>query len=184
MITARPYEDLAAHAVLSRLDPMDLIEAEVTRGRATSTLELFADWRAMNAARLASWVLFTGAGEPFAVLGLSHTGQAGVAAAALLARDHRRYRRPLAEAAARMRAGIGSWASETGVRRIEARAWASHPTAAALLAGIGFAPEAAMPGFGPDGREIFVQYAWTACLPEAASHPNQRKDKPCALAEA
>lgn len=169
MITVRPYEDLAAHAVLSRLDPMDFLEAEVTRGRATSALELFADWRAMNPARLASWVLFTGAGEPFAVLGLSHTGAAGVAAAAMLARDHVRYRRPLAAAASAMRKGLPDWARETGVRRIEARAWGAHPTACALLARIGFAPEIAMPGFGPAGQDVFVQFAWTRQPPAAAT---------------
>lgn len=174
MITVRPYEDLAAHAVLSRLDPMDFLEAEVTRGRATSALELFADWRAMNPARLASWVLFTGAGEPFAVVGLSHTGAAGVAAAAMLARDHVRYRLPLAQAASAMRRGLPDWAAETGVRRIEARAWGAHPGACRLLTRIGFAFETILPGYGPAGRDRFVQFAWTQT--PAAATPAQRKD--------
>ena len=172
MISVRPYEDLAAHAILSRLDPVDFLEAEVTRGRATSGLELFADWRAMNAARMESWVLVSGAGEPFALLGLVHTGQAGVAAAAMLARDHRRFRRPLAQAAVLIRRRLPEYAAETGVRRIEARAWSAHPTACDLLFAIGFVPEAIMAGFGPAGRDEFVQYAWIN--PETAACPNQK----------
>lgn len=167
MISARPYEDYAAHAVLTRLDAYDAIEAEVVRGAPTTGLELFADWRAINAARLASWVLFTGAGTPFSVVGLVHTGQAGVAAAAMLARDHARFRRPLAEAAALIRRRMPAYAAETGLRRIEARAWAGHPTACDLLFSIGFVPEAVMRGFGPDGRAEFVQYAWVAPAPPA-----------------
>lgn len=175
MITARPYEDYAAHAVLSRLDPIDLMEAAVTRGHSTTALELWADWRAMNAARLASWVLFSGAGEPFAVLGLSHTGQAGVAGAALLARDHRRFRRPLAQAAVRMRRELPAFAAETGVRRIEARAWMAHPTACDLLQAIGFIPEAVMPGFGPAGRDTFCQFVWISTdLPAAPTQHCER----------
>ncbi|RWR32511.1 hypothetical protein D2T31_00570 [Sinirhodobacter populi] len=175
MITVRPYEDYAAHAVLSRLDPADLLEAEVTRGRATSALELFADWRAMNSARMESWVLVTGAGEPFALLGLVHTGQAGVAAAALLARDHRRFRWALAQAAVLIRRRLPEYAAETGVRRVEARAWGGHPTACDLLFSIGFDAEAIMHGFGPDGRDAFVQYAWIA--PHIAACPDtQLKD--------
>lgn len=162
MISVRPYEDLAAYAVLSRLDPVDLLEAQVTRGRPTTTLEMFSDWRAANGFRLASWIVFTGAGEPCALVGLSHTGQAGVAGAAMLARDHARFRRPLAQAASMMRSRMPAYAAETGVRRIEARAWASHPSGCDMLARIGFRVEAVMPGFGPQGIDRFVQYAWTA----------------------
>ena len=174
MITVRPYDDLAAHAILSRLDPADFLEAEVTRGRSTTALELFADWRAMNTARMESWVLVTGAGEPFALLGIAYTGQAGVAAAALLARDHRRFRRALAQAAVLIRDRLPSYAVESGVRRIEARAWGAHPTACNLLFSIGFEPEALMPGFGPEGRNCFVQYAWMP--PEIVAAHHQQKD--------
>lgn len=171
MIHVRPYEDLAAHAVLGSLDPYDFLEAEITRGRATTGLELFADWRAMNAARMESWVLVTGAGVPFGLIGLAHTGQAGVAQAALLSRDHRRFRWPLAQAAARIRRDLPAYAEKTGVRRIEARAWGGHPTACDLLYAIGFEPEALMRGFGPDGRDEFVQYAWTASHIAACPEP-------------
>lgn len=180
MIIVRPYEDLAAHAVLSRLDPVDLLEAGVTRGRATTGLELFADWRAANAFRLASWVVFTGAGDPFALVGLSHTGQAGVAGAALLARDHARYRRSLAQAALLMRRQMPVFAAEHRVRRIEARAWATHPTACDMLFSIGFYPEAIMAGFGPDGMDCFVQYAWTAPEIPVPAQPLSERSEICA----
>lgn len=185
MITVRPYEDYAAHAVLTRLDHIDQMEAELTRGAKATGLELWADWRAMNPVRLGSWVMVTDGAQPFAVLGLSHTGQAGVAAAALLARDHSRFRRPLAQAAVTIRRRLPLFAAETGLRRIEARAWAAHPTACDLLQAIGFREECRMPGFGADGRAVFVQFAWTAIRPEqAASRPAlealTREVDPCA----
>ncbi|PWE50075.1 hypothetical protein DEM26_08985 [Thioclava sp. NG1] len=162
MIQVRPYEDFAAHAVLSRLDPMDQLEAEVVRGGHEPPLAIFADWRAANAARLISTVLLTDVGTPFAVLGLSHTGQAGVAQAALLARDHTKFRRPLAEAALRIRKEMPVFAEEFGVHRIETRSWVQHPSGARLLVACGFHLEATMPGFGPLGDHAFHQFAWVA----------------------
>lgn len=161
MIEVRPYDDLAAMSVLSRLDPWDLMEAEAVRGAAVTHLALFADWRALQPFRLASWVILTGAAEPFALLSLTHTGQAGVAQAAFLARDHRRFRRELVEVARRIRTDMPAWAAEMGVARIEARAWARHPRASAFLTLTGFAHEADLPGFGPAGAETFRQFAWT-----------------------
>jgi hypothetical protein len=170
MIEARPYDDLSAMAVLSRLDPNDFIEAEVTRGAPTNHLALFAEWRSMEPIRVASFVTFTApdrGGKPFAVFALSNTGQAGVAQAALLARDHQAFRRPLAELAVNIRYRMPLFAAERGIHRIEARSWADHPTASALLSALGFAHECDMAGFGPTGRVTFRQFAWTAPVPAA-----------------
>lgn len=164
MIEARPYDDLAAMAVLSRLDPHDVMEAELVRGAHSGHLALFAEWRAMEAARLVSYVVITSprrGAKPFALFGLVHTGQAGVAQAALLARDHREFRRPLAELALAIRAGMPGFAAKRGIHRIEARAWFDHPTASALLEALGFEHECDMPGFGLTGRITFRQFAWT-----------------------
>lgn len=163
MIVLTPYDDLAAMQVLSRLDPWDWAEAEATRGAPVTHLQLFAEWRAMQAARLASWVVYEDQARdrPFALLALAHTGQRGVAAAALLARDHRKFRRPLVQLAHLIHAEMPGWCADAGVNRVEARAWAGHPRASLFLRRIGFREETAMPGFGRDGSETFRQFAWT-----------------------
>lgn len=175
MIGIRPYEDHGAMAVFSRLDPHDLAEAQIVRGEAATHLGLFADWRAMRAAWIASHVLTTRAtgGQPFAVLAVSHTGQAGVAQAAFLSRDHQRFRSSIARAGAVIRHQLPGWARERGIRRIEARCWLGHPTAPDFLFALGFAPEAIMHGFGPEGRDDFLQYAYI-------TGPNPERTASCA----
>lgn len=170
MIDLRPYSDLDAHAVLSRLDPADRAEAELTSGRAASGLGLFADWRAVQAVAAVAHVAVHRQ-RPFAVFCVIPTGTAGVAQAALLARDHVRFRRPLAELAVALRRAFPGRCRDMGVRRLEARCWAGHPSAAGLLAALGFRPEAILPGFGPQGRHSFIQFAWIDpdCL--APPHP-------------
>lgn len=171
MIQLRPYEDQAAHAVLSRLDLNDQIEAELMRGAACTGLALFADWRAVQAARIISHVAHAH-GQPFAVFALAHTGQAGVAQAALLARDHARWRAPLARLAVMIRHGMPEFSARHGIHRIEARSWAGHPTAAQLLAGLGFRHECDMPGFGLTGQVVFSQFAWINPALFTAPAPN------------
>jgi len=166
-IGIRAYDDHGAMAVFRDLDPHDLAEAQIVRGEDATHLALFADWRAMRPAWIASHVL-TARGQPFAVLAVSHTGQAGVAQAAFLSRDHRRFRTAIARAAVMIRAGMPGWAVEHGIRRIEARCWGGHPTAPDFLYAIGFTPECAMSGFGPDGRAEFAQYAF---IPSQESTP-------------
>lgn len=166
MIQLRPWDDLAALSVFRALDPCDLMEAELVRGGAASGPGLWADWRAVEPLRLASFVALTAGGTAFAVFGLSHTGQAGVAQAALLARDHRSFRRPLAWLALMLRDEFPGFARARGVARVEARSWSDHPTAPRLLTHLGFRREARMPGFAPDGRGSFDQWAWTARNPE------------------
>ena len=159
MIEVQPYSDHAAMSVLKNLDPMDQIEAELIRGGSATHLAIFADWRAVNGMRLISSVLSV-SGRPFAVLALGHTGQAGVAQAALLSRSHQRFRRPLLEVARRIRREMPAICEEWGVHRIEARAWSGHPRAGRFLRLCGFHLEAEMPGFGADGSTSFHQYAW------------------------
>lgn len=185
MIATRPYSDEPAMQVLSRLDPWDWLEAEATRGAAVTHLQLFAEWRAMQAVRLASWVVFDDetCTRPFALVALCHTGQRGVAGAAMLARDHRKFRRPLVELARLIRDDLPGWAQDQGVTRIEARAWAGHPRASAFLALTGFRHECDMPGFGRAGEECFRQFAWTApndSQSQSVASPKAPEEQPCA----
>ena len=163
MIQPRAYDELGAMAVFKGLDPHDLLEAQITRGRAVSHLALFSDWHAMQAHAVLSLVVFTdppSGAKPFGVLMLGNTGQAGVAQAAFLARDHRRFRRELVQAARAIRMDMPVFCRERGIHRIEARAWAGHPRAPRFLQAIGFQAEAVMPGFGASGAETFIQFAW------------------------
>lgn len=181
-----PWTDLAGYAVLSRLDAADLTEAAIVRGAGTSPLQLFAEWRAMEPHRIVSLVASRrpcDGGGAFAVFGLAQTGQAGVAAAAMLACDHARHARPLARLVTLLAREMPVFAAARGIRRIEARCWSAHPTAPRLLSSIGFWPECAMPGFGPDGRAVFTQFAWVpdwcptaAPAPAAASAPVNAKE--------
>lgn len=170
MIEVGPYDDGLALAVLRHLDPHDQIEAEIVRGAAATGHQLWADWRAAQPYRVQSFVARTDAKRghvPFAVFGLSHTGQAGVAQAALLARDHVRFRRPLARLAGMIRAQMPERLGALGIHRIEARSWALHPTAAGLLRSLGFVHEVDMPGFGLTGCHIYSQFAWV--FPDCAA---------------
>jgi hypothetical protein len=171
VIELRAFEDLAAMAVFNRLDPHDQIEAELTRGQPTGPLGLFAEWRAMQPAAIASFVAHS-AGRPFALFMLANTGQAGVAAAALLAARHDLNRLALARLAVALRRNMASFTKERGIHRIECRAWADHPTASRLLDSLGFHLEADMPGFGLSGQIHFRQFAW---LSDTATQPEQQR---------
>lgn len=172
MIELRPFDDLSAYAVLSNLDAADHLEAELTRGAAATGLAIFADWRAAQSAQIVSRIaLFRGA--PFAVFCMGHTGQGGVAQAALLARDHKRWRMPIGRLVVAIRFHLPTFCADHGIRRVEARGWSDHPTAHRILTAIGFAHECDMPGFGPAGRASFSQYAWLA--PEISTPTNPAK---------
>ena len=175
-ISVDPYDDHGAMAVLSQLDPVDRVEAAILRGSMPSHLQLFAEWRALQASWVFGHVLRTRAltGLPFAVLAVGNTGQAGVAQAAFLARDHVRFRREIVAAAVLARDAIGPTCAQLGIRRIEARCWAGHPTAANFLAAIGFQAEADMAGFGGDGRQIVRQFAYVA---ELSPHQPDQEQK-------
>jgi hypothetical protein len=176
MIRVHPWEDLAAMAVFSRLDVHDHIEAELVRGAPYTALGLFAEWRTAQAQGPVSLIATTGPSDrPFAVFALGNTGQAGVAEGALLAADHMRHRMALARLAVVIRQRLPAFCRETGINRIEARCWAAHPTAARLLAGMGFAHEPDLPGFARAGDQTFRQFAWVrpATVPPTAApdHP-------------
>lgn len=164
MIEARPYSDQSAMVVLSSLDPFDHLEVEAAQGRQVGHLALFADWRSLQAISLESLVFCTGRAEgaqPFGLLAVTMTGQAGVAVASFLARDHRRYRRQIAEAAIMIRGAMHDLAARAGLNRIEVRCWALHPTASSFLELLGFVHEADLCGFGgPDRHHVFRQFAW------------------------
>lgn len=164
-IDARPYTHDAAIAVLTRLDAADHHEAALVRGRWVDGYQIWGDWHAGQGACLDSRVFYTSphpGALAFAVGCLVHTGQAGVAQAAFLARNHRTFRRPIAAAGAAIRRALPQFARDTGLRRIEARCWAGHPTAPRFLALLGFEIEADMPGFGATGHVRFLQFAWVA----------------------
>lgn len=164
VLQVMPWADELALPVFQFLDHYDLLEAAMVRGEGPVTGHgLWADWRAMNAARAVSHVACVeragGRIVPFAVLGIANTGQGGVAQAALLCRAHRTFRREIAMLGILLRRELPAFAATTGIRRIEARSWSHHPTAGRLLSALGFELEAIMPGFGPDGGAIFHQYA-------------------------
>lgn len=171
MITVRPYDDMTALPVFQRLDPMDQLEADLVRGSSSAGVQLWAEWRGVQSWRILSFVALTAGQTPFAVFGLSHTGQAGVASAALLACDHGRYRRELVQLARMIHTHLADECAAQGIHRIEARAWADHPRAAALLRALGFDHECDMPGFGLTGQVTYRQFAWLSAKHPAATEP-------------
>lgn len=169
MIELAPYDEVAALAVFRQMDLHDLMESRLIRGMAAHHLQLFAEWHAAQGGLVLSLVARDRAqGVPFALLALGQTGQHGVAQAALLARDHGRFRRELAQAGLRIRLELPEICSGLGIHRIEARCWRDHPTAAAFLRACRFRHECDMPGFGPKGAFTYRQFAWTR--PET-THP-------------
>lgn len=162
MITLHPFDDLLSMDVIRNLDAFDRLEAEALRGAPVTSLALWADWRAIEGVRVASWIVRRAAtGLPVALIALVNTGQSGVASAAMVARDHGTYRRELVAIARRIRDGMPSYCADLGINRIEARAWSDHPRASEFLKLVGFRHEADMPGFGPGGALTFRQFAWT-----------------------
>lgn len=164
-ITHAAWTDLPAFEVFKHLDPNDHREAEVARGIDQTHLSLFADWRAALGQMVLARVISerrASAEHPFALLGLTYTGLAGVAEAAFLSRDHALYRRQVAVAAILIRETLPTIAQQLGLHRIEARCWAKHPTAAQFLDAIGFAHETDQLGFGVTGAETFRLFAWVA----------------------
>lgn len=163
MIELAPYSNAAAMQVIRHLDAHDLLEAQILRGQAVDHLDIFGDWRAVQPGAVLSLVILdaSAGGMPFALLGLVSSGQAGVGHAALIARDHTVWRRPLAVAGLEIRARMPGFCGDLGIHRIEARCWAGHPTAARFLRGCGFHHDCDLPGYGPGGGHVFQQFAWT-----------------------
>lgn len=169
-VSVLPWDDMLALPVFRMLDHHDFMEADMIRGGQAHGVSLWADWRAGEAYRILSFVALAGQ-TPFAVFGLAHTGQAGVAGAALLARDHRRFRVPLARLCAMIRRQMPAEAARCGIRRIEARCWAGHPTAAPLLSSLGFTHECDMAGFGLSGGALYRQFSLLPAALDPAACP-------------
>lgn len=166
MIEVRAWDDAAAMQIFGDLDVNDALEAALWRGDSANPLAMFADWRIAGPGSLIAFdVRRTGLEVPFAVMALTAAGAQGVASAALMARDHARFRRPLTELARHWRRTLPGYCADRGVARCECRSWAGHPTAARLLTHVGFRFEAHLPGFA-GGAIVFDQYAWTAPTPE------------------
>lgn len=158
------WDDRAVLEVLQDLDNRDWLELVAAKGRAASAFDLWAEWRqlrGLGAVRVARWDAV-----PFAVLGVINAGSLGVGQAALVARDHRRWRRGLVLLARLMRSELVAFAAAQDLWRIECRSWVGHPSAASLLAHLGFRLEAELAGFHPRGQGVFLQWAWTRADPE------------------
>ncbi|MEM9782159.1 MAG: hypothetical protein AAF899_06755 [Pseudomonadota bacterium] len=141
--------------VFGDIDRSDLCEVELTHGRpivaAEELLEIFKTAEKAHALCLIAWRHSPqGGAVPFAILGLGCFTEC-VATAALLARDHRAWKRPLAHLVLELRRELPRFMFEMSLRRLEARSWPDHPTAASLLSGIGFEREASLPGCACDG---------------------------------
>ena len=162
-ITLRPFTDQISFNVFQGLDPMDVLEAEIVRGGGVASgAALWADWRSIERGRVISHVVCDkDTDQPFAVVGLAHTGESRVAQAALLSKQHSKYRRQLLELAIVIRKMLPTVTEQLGIHRVECRCWADHPTAAGVLTLVGFHQEAVMQGFGAGGRTSFLQFAWT-----------------------
>lgn len=163
MIEIGAYADTPAMEVFRNLDPSDWAEAQLVRGVTTDHLTLWCDWRAAQAGAVLSMLMRSTrlGGRPFAVMALAHTGVAGVAQAAMLARSHARYAPELAAVARRVRRKMPGFCRDAGINRVEARCWADHPSAAQFLRICGFSLEATLAGFGGASPVHFHQFAWT-----------------------
>lgn len=160
-----PFNPADALSVFSDLDENDMLEAQLTRGDAADPYDLLAGWMALEAQGA---VCFIGdidlpyEGPPIAVLALAPGSTPGLGHAAMLARDHKKWKRALVPLVRIIRDRLPAVAATMGFHRIEARSWAGHPTAATLLRATGFELEARMTGFGQSGEINFNQWAWHA----------------------
>lgn len=96
--------------------------------------------------------------ERFALFGFGAAESGGTARAGFLARNHRLWARPLLLLGAAVRSQIDAYARLAGLRRLEVRLSAEHPTAAKLCLALGFEFETDLPGFGIPGAR-FEQWA-------------------------
>lgn len=158
MINICHWDDTNAMRVFSDLDPNDQLEAALWRGDGAAPLAVFADWRVAGGG--GSMIARYGV-IPFAVMALTPLGPKGVASAALLARDHRCWRRALVALVRVFQDELPRHFASLGLTRVECRSWAGHPTAARLIEAVGFRREADLRGFG-GGALTFTQFAWTA----------------------
>lgn len=164
LISLEPFNPEDALRVLSALDENDQLEAEVMRGDKARPYDMLADWMALEKQGAACFVAQVAPPyvEPIAVMAIVRGGTPGLGHAAMLARDHRFWKRALVPTARAIRDGLPTQARAMGLHRIEVRSWAGHPTAPSLLRAIGFELEAEMIGFGHSGEINLNQWVWLA----------------------
>lgn len=172
LIRVRAYSDKPALEVLENLDLNDATEVVLMRGPDDAgALAMLSDWRMVNKMGAVSFIAFVeGADVPFAVMSIAPDGMPGCGRAALLAKDHRLWRRELVVLAGMICKQLPVIAASMGLHRIEARTWSNHPTASALLSAVGFSLDADMPGFGVSGELSLRQFSWVADY--ISNHPS------------
>ncbi len=176
LVTLAPFNPPDALRVFEMLDENDQLEAEVMRGDKALPYDMLADWMALEKQGAACFVAQVAPpyAEPIAVMAIVRGGTPGLGHAAMLARDHRIWRRALVPAARAIRDGFPAQARAMGLHRIEARSWAGHPTAPSLLRAIGFELDAEMIGFGHSGEVNLNQWVWLAdYIPRPPSYPQK-----------
>ncbi len=164
LATLEPFNPADALHVLSALDENDQLEAELMRGDQANPYDLLAGWMALEAQGAVCFIggVLPPYDQPIAVLALVPSSTPGLGHAAMLARDHKFWKRAMVPLARIIRDRLPEEAHAMGLHRIEARSWAHHPTAPNLLRAIGFELEAEMVGFGHSGEIPFNQWVWLA----------------------
>ncbi len=160
-VTLEPFTPEAALQVLTKLDEMDQFEAQLMRGDEADSYELLAGWMALRQQGAACFVGVVD-GQPIAVMAIVPGVTPGLGHAAMLACDHKQWKRGLVALVRLIRDGFPAQARVMGLHRIEARSWAGHPTAPSLLRAIGFELEAHMVGLGQSGEVNLKQWVWLA----------------------
>lgn len=174
-LTAFADDHAAAAQVLADLDPADRREAELCGVPPGDNFAVHAlvGWREgvrLGATALVAWSHVPGGGaEPFALIGASPARAGGVVDVGLLARDHLRFRRPLARLVLLLREKLPEWAKSREIIRLEARSMFGHPTAPMVLGNVGFAQDTVLPHYGVGGAK-FTQWSMLIDLPRPQPH--------------
>jgi len=150
-LSLAPFELLSALRVIEDLDRMDRLEIQLGGVDPTpdAILRQFVLQDATGSHLQIVWRHRPeGGAEPFAIVMIDELLARGTASAALIARDHVRFAAPLRRLVAGLRADLPGAMAQSGLRRLECRCWAEHPTAPGLLTAIGFAFETELHGFG------------------------------------
>ncbi len=164
LVTIEPFNPALARCVLSDLDENDRLEAQLMRGDMAGGYDLLTDWMMIQRQGAACFIGYCDDPEPspIAVLAIVPDTVPGLGHVAMLARDHRRWKRQLVSLVRQIRRRLPVQAQHMGLHRLEARSWVGHPTAPTLLRAIGFTPDATMTGFGFSGEIRLRQWSWLA----------------------
>lgn len=150
-ISLAEFEPIAALRVIEDLDPIDRLEVHLG-GVTPSAGEILRQFVIQQAGGAHLQIAYAhrpeGGAEPFAILGVAEVLASGTGSAALIARVHGQWAGPLRRLCLGLRADFPRAMAIAGFRRVEARCWSGHPTAAHLLRGIGFEFETELHGFG------------------------------------